>query len=342
MMRSHRGRTSIKAVSCLMVLLFLFTSLGEFIPFALAAGEDAISSGITAAEVSSDNSSNPLGTVPTQEYEGNEPNTLTEEMIEAVVDGESGAIGDEIDTDINETDQASPELMNIQNTEPPITLSQWYLDNEGLINSYNVAGWVLGVFFKSAETITSIELFYSLDGATWESPAAPIIIEDYGLESFQEGEWARGIMVDFSGLGDGQIFLKAIATDQSGDTLSVEQTVTKDIVAENIQNLTVTPNEGNTALVLNWTNPEDIGHVKVYKYVSYGDGYSEWQQIGETSDISYTDSNVYPNQDYTYKVVAYDKNGNVAENPPTVTGRLQGQPIYFIQWYLTNDGVVSA
>ena len=230
----------------------------------------------------------------------------------------------------------------ILNSEEPIILVDWYMDNDGVINwDFAGYGWGFGVLFRSLNTITSIEYSYSLDGSDWQNIDESIIFNDFGLEYVEENQWGRWIIVDFSKLSDGQIFLRATATDEYENTLSVEQTVLKDVVAENVQNLTIAPNEEGYGLVLSWTNPEDTGFVEVYRYWDYGDGYEDWYYLGSTEGTSYIDYDVYPYREYTYMVVAYDIYGNSPEDPPTITGTLEGKPIYLTYWYLSEDGVVN-
>jgi fibronectin type 3 domain-containing protein len=271
----------------------------------------------------------------------NDAEDSAEDNKDNIENSDDNAINDETNDIIEEIDQEQPLTMNMFSGDQPITHGEWYFDPEIISSHDNMCIW-LSASFISAEDITAIEYVCSQDGENWIEIDGPMIIEDWqGVFLWDDGAWWRDLYVDFSGFDDGPIIIRATATDALGNTLSVEETIIKDTVVENVRDLSIEPNEDNNGLVLSWTKGADYEYALVYKYVSEGDGEEGWELLGDTNETSYIDFEVRPKENYTYKVIAVDQYDNEAMNPPIVTGSLRASPIYFIDMYLDGDTVGS-
>ncbi|MFZ3171039.1 MAG: fibronectin type III domain-containing protein [Carboxydocellales bacterium] len=229
----------------------------------------------------------------------------------------------------------------------PITFNEWYLNNDGVVNADDARYYGVEAHFGAAKAITAIDYQISTDGVVWQSP---IITYDRTLRyNSWDKDWYRDIEMDVRDMADGHFWIQATASDADGSSLTVQEVVYKDTIADNVTNLTAAPNEANDSLVLSWTNPADLRYVEVYKWVYYsgntGSGY--WDYLDDTygsPDINtYTDTDVYPYKTYTYKVAAVDQEWNESTDPPQVTGSLAVDgPITFDEWSVGENGKIIA
>lgn len=227
----------------------------------------------------------------------------------------------------------------------PITLVAFETEDNGVVNAGNQDSYWIQASFGSDKDITSIEYQVSADGTTWSDPE---ITYDQGLYyTSWEKNWYRFIRFNAGSFAEGPLWLKATATDSEGKQQSAVETVSKDTIADNVTDLQVSSNAANDALVLSWTNPDDLEKVEVYRWVYYsgdsGSGYWDSLTYSYEGIGTYTDTDVYPYKNYTYKVVVYDKQWNEAANPPQVTGTLAVTgPITFQRFDVNNDGEINA
>jgi len=102
-------------------------------------------------------------------------------------------------------------------------------------------------------------------------------------------------------------------------------------------NLTVTPNEENTALVLTWTNPDSFREANIYRQV---DGEERWDYIGYTVGNFYVDTWVELGVTYNYRVDVYDENWYRFYNSATAQGALDSSsPIVLAEWWTNHGGI---
>ncbi|MBU7005798.1 fibronectin type III domain-containing protein [Phosphitispora fastidiosa] len=231
----------------------------------------------------------------------------------------------------------------------PITLKEFYLNNDGTVNADNAEYYGVEAYFGAAGEITSIDYQISTDEVVWDSP---VVTYDGELDySYWSNGWYRYTEMDVSDLADGHFWVQATASDTDGNSLTVKEVVYKDTVADNVSNLMAVPNENNDAIILSWTNPGDLRYVEIYRWVydsgDSGSGY--WDYLDDTwgsPEINtYTDYEVYPYKNYTYMIVTYDQawNDNEEADPPQMTGSLiVDGPITLDEWYLENDGKITA
>lgn len=231
--------------------------------------------------------------------------------------------------------QVSAELSLSQ----PIMLLDWNLDNNGKIYSRNLNSYGIASRFIAAADIVSIEYMLSTDNVNWTAIDASMINNDYGLEFNQwDKYWTRYIYLDFTSYNYESFWIKATATDTNGATLTEVKELTKDLICENITDLTIAPNSENTALVLNWSVPADFAYCEIYKeYYYYG---WKWGYEAKAEGTGYIDTEVDTANKYKiyrYKLVTYDKSGNESQNPLIISGNLATPgPIAFKDWFFSD------
>ena len=172
------------------------------------------------------------------------------------------------------------------------------------------------------------------------------IVSDSGLEYEWDTYWTRALVVDLSGFPDGNYWLKAAAENTNGLTLDAILELTKDTVCADAENLTVTPNEDNTALVLTWTipDPDDFDYADIYRYNYQRD---VWDCIAwSVEEDTYVDTDIDPSSVYLYyryRVVLVDKAYNESQNPPEASGKLHGESLMALKsWEVTNQGKINS
>ncbi|MDO4945468.1 MAG: polymorphic toxin-type HINT domain-containing protein [Ruminococcus sp.] len=132
-------------------------------------------------------------------------------------------------------------------------------------------------------------------------------IGTYDLSSnyeMTEFEW------NTDGLADGKYEFRAYCVDMMGnisETYTAEFTL--DATAPDAPVLELL--QDNFRLKLEWSasKADDIEHYRLYRKSSKNEDYT---LLTKTNDLSYIDEKVEPYKNYTYKVEAYDKTGNVS------------------------------
>lgn len=229
---------------------------------------------------------------------------------------------------------------------PPLIFEGWW--NSDIIYSENQEEFRFRARFRSQAGLVSINYYFSADGLSWEEVSrypGLSVLSDEGLDNEWDTYWTRALVVDMSGLPDGDYWLKATAEDMDGLTLDGVLKLTKDTFCADAENLTVTPNEDNTALILSWTipDPDDFDYADIYRY-NYQRGawdYIGWFVTGDT----YVDTGVdraNPYLLYRYRVVLVDKAGNKSQNPPEAVGKLHSDSLMALRsWEVTDQGKIN-
>ncbi|KJS70576.1 MAG: hypothetical protein JL56_16630 [Desulfotomaculum sp. BICA1-6] len=239
----------------------------------------------------------------------------------------------------NNESQNPPEVSGQLHTEGPIGFSEWYIYNEGKIWAGNVNGFNINASFLASRQITAIDYYYSIEDGGWNS-LTPFISYDQGLNyNVSTATGYRSITLSIGGsvgLPDGEIRLRAVATDEDGNTLAEEITVYKDTtLPANVADFTVTPNDDHTGLVLSWVNPgDDYDHVIIERSFS--------TLTNNLIDTTYTDLTAQAGLPYKYRVIAVDAFGNKAANPPDVTAVLPTPGPVLDSMYPNNDFLTNA
>ncbi len=166
------------------------------------------------------------------------------------------------------------------------------------------------------------------DGAT-----ITVVVQDSALESVlveyrkNNGTWYKlGEKTEFSdvyagvefewdanGLLEGEYEFRAIALDKNKQSSTKTASYYLDRTAPEIGEFTIT--SGNSRIELSWEASECNDFDK-YVLLRKSALESEYKEITNTRENTYSDAEVVPEVTYTYKIQVWDKNGNYSESEP--------------------------
>ncbi|HZG84162.1 fibronectin type III domain-containing protein, partial [Paenibacillus sp.] len=196
----------------------------------------------------------------------------------------------------------------------PITLVSWDLENNEVVHAGNQHYYELLVQFLAEEDIVSIAYEYSTDGTNW-APFAELV--PTAVARTTSGQWYRSVRVDMNDIPDGTHYIRAIATDASGDTLTEQTTFFKDSTRPNgVTNAAADVSQADTH-VLTWVNPTADFHHVVIQRRTPGDS-NTWTNV--TTDLQNNTITVpaIAGLKYEYSITAVDAVGNKSLAVPTL------------------------
>ena len=164
----------------------------------------------------------------------------------------------------------------------------------------------LGVVTRDNFKLSSVTVEYkrsSSENGIWSKIDTFNLNSNYECTDF---EWKT------DNLSEGKYTLKAVCTDFYGnlsEPFVCEYTLDKTAPDAPV----IKAHQGNFEIVLKWNDvkTDDFAYYRLYKKLSLDE---EFTEIGKTDKLSYTDSDVIPHKNYTYKIEAYDNAGNYSES----------------------------
>ena len=146
---------------------------------------------------------------------------------------------------------------------------------------------------------------------------------DYGLEySSWDRTWSRFVYLDLRGVESDYIYLKAIVSDTSGNNLTVNSILEKDMICNDPTGFNAEGDLENGKITLTWSVPDDYDYGYLYKGNYSNKSGWQWQYLSYVDSVSYVDTSVAKDNSYKtykYRLVIYDKSGNECMDPPEIT-----------------------
>lgn len=149
---------------------------------------------------------------------------------------------------------------------------------------------------------SGMRFYFTQDQSSWN-----LIKEDNDAKKDYSAVW------DFRNLASGNYFLKAELTDIDGEKDErIIHTTLDTLAPDKINNFVATP--GEEQVLLSWEMGNEIDIEKYVIYISEdGVNYRVCKEIYDRKTTYYTDQNVVPGKQYTYKITAVDKMSNESE-----------------------------
>jgi len=158
--------------------------------------------------------------------------------------------------------------------------------------------------------IKTIEIQVSSDLSSWTT----VSTNTYTARTYKQ---TYTYTIDLSGYAEGSIFVRAVATDFSGNISDTSDTApyTEYIVDKTAPaaplNITANGNDGYITVSWSMGNESDLGKYFVYKSTSLDGNYQ--LVASNLSSLNYHDRNVQSGREFYYKVKVSDSCGNMSE-----------------------------
>ena len=186
------------------------------------------------------------------------------------------------------------------------------------------------VYATDTAQITGVFLEYSQDQKTWKT---------------LRGTNGSKFTIKSNGLNDGEVYLRAYATDTYGNKGNPDDAKVYTVTLDSVKPEAPEYLDGSADAVsvsLEWgKSPAD--DVSVYRIErSVGEGSGVYAVIATTVSLSYRDSNVKSDGIYNYRVAAIDKAGNIGEYSDILTVTCTPDEVkpQIVQCYLSAQGIV--